>query len=307
VKKILVTGSTGFLGKHFIQYLHKYFPDYFEIVESNTQKLNLLTTNLLAWEWGFNEFDYIFHFAAVTKAGDWCLTHTGEQWLTNQQINTNIIKFWKDYSPRATFIGIGTSCSYGDDWRKDEQNYLTYEPEQSLYTYAYTKRMLYLGLEAMKKQYGMNHCYFVPSTLYGTQFSENDNHFIYDIVRKFYDGVYNNKEVEMWGTGIATRELTWVNDFIELMLKIVFDLPQYHNKIVNIASGQSRMISEYYYYVSKLFNYDFKNIIRNTEKYVGMKDNKLITTIPEVKNFEFKKLEEGLEELVKYYKALKYE
>ena len=189
--KILITGSTGFLGKHFIQYLHKHYSDQFQIVESNTKQYNLLDYNKMQrnnrGDLFSQKFDYIFHFAAVTKAGDWCLTHTGEQWLTNQQINTNIIKFWKEYSPNATFIGIGTSCSYGDNWHKEEKNYLTYEPTPSLYTYAYTKRMLYMGLEAMNKQYGMNYLYFVPSTLYGTQFTETDNHFIYDIIRKVYD------------------------------------------------------------------------------------------------------------------------
>ena len=310
-KKILITGSTGFLGKHFIQYLNKHFPGKFQITESNTKHNSLLHYNSLKRYDGNlpdKNFDYIFHFAAVTKAGDWCLTHTGEQWLTNQQINTNIIRFWKEFCPTAKFIGIGTSCSYGDDWRKDEQNYLTYEPEPSLYTYAYTKRMMYIGLEAMNKQYGMDYCYFVPSTLYGTQFTESDNHFIYDIVRKVYSATYeNNNNIEMWGSGLAKRELTWVDDFIELMLKVVFELPDKHNSIINIASGQEHSIYDYYKNICKIFNCDFTRIEGNKERYTGMKDNKLITTIPEIKTFKFKELENGLEELVKYYKTIKYD
>lgn len=307
MKKILVTGSTGFLGKHFIQFLHKNYPDQFEIFESNTQKNNLLGYSSLLYTFNNISLDYIFHFASYTKAGDWCLKHTGDQWLINQQINTNIVNFWQSYQPQAMFIGIGTSCSYGDDWRKDEQNYLTYEPESSLYTYAYTKRMLYLGLEAMKKQYKMNYCYFVPSTLYGTQFTENDNHFIYDIVRKVYDAKYNyNSDVEMWGNGFAKRELTWVKDFIKLMLEVVFKIPDRHNSIINIASGQEYSIYHYYKHICELFDYPISKIKGNPEKYTGMKYNKLIITLPEIKEFKYKPLEEGLSELVKYYKSFKY-
>ena len=47
------------------------------------------------------KFDYIFHLAAVTKAGDYCLKHKGDQWISNQTINTNILTYWKEKQKQA--------------------------------------------------------------------------------------------------------------------------------------------------------------------------------------------------------------
>lgn len=311
MRNILLTGSTGFLGKHLKSYLQKNYPNT-NIVESNTKKNNLENyNNLQYWigDGGHNnipsKFDYIFHFAAVTKAGDWCLTHQADQWLINQQINTNIIRYWKQFQPQAKFIGIGTSCSYGNDWRRSEENYLTYEPEPSLLTYAYTKRMLYLGLEAMAQQYKMNYLYFVPSTLYGSHFTDNDNHFIYDIIRKTYNAKQNKTDIHMWGDGHQRRELIWVDDFIKIMMNMTSSL-FYNNEIINVGSGDSHAIINYYEIIKNLFKCEGK-IISEPNKYVGMLDNKLCNSFTYVKNFQFSNLQNNLQELIKYYNALKYE
>ncbi len=95
--KILVTGSTGFLGKHFIKFIKSKFENV-EIFESNTKVNNLLDYSSLYSQLKDINFDYIFHFAAHTKAGDWCLSNAGEQWIINQQINTNIITISFSYS-----------------------------------------------------------------------------------------------------------------------------------------------------------------------------------------------------------------
>lgn len=293
MKRILITGSTGFLGKHFIKYIKENHSKSFVIYESNTKENNIIT-DLLKTD---IRYDYIFHFAAFTKAGDWCLSHPGEQWLINQQINTNIIKYWINKCPNAKFVGIGTSCSYGRDCIRTEKNYLKYEPEPSLLTYAYTKRMLYLGLEAAAKQYNLNYLYLVPSTLYGTNFTDDDNHFIYDIIRKIHNAKKHNTNVEMWGLGSQRRELIWVNDFIELMFKIVFD-NNHNNEIINITPSIDYSIQEYYDMVSNLLYFDKNKIIKNTEKYTGMYSNKLESSYSIVNNFQFKDIKQGLKEII---------
>ena len=105
---ILVTGATGYLGRHLVPRLKKLG---FDIHISNTQQANLLSIENLNIFNG-RKFDYIFHLAALAKAGDYCLTHTGEQWEVNQIINSNILKYWCDHQSQAKMICMGTSCSY---------------------------------------------------------------------------------------------------------------------------------------------------------------------------------------------------
>ena len=191
--KVLVTGATGFLGKHLCSKLKERGV---EVHISNTKIANLSKIENL---YIFNniKFDYIFHLAAATKAGDYCLTHQGEQWENNQLLNTNILIYWKDHQPQAKFISMGTSCSYPADLPMTEENYLIGQPGNDLYTYAMTKRMLLVGLKAFQKQYGLRWLCFIPSTLYGPGFEEHDNHFIFDLVRKIYNGRHHDTEVEL--------------------------------------------------------------------------------------------------------------
>lgn len=281
-----------------------YHPNTFEITESNT-KINSLLDFGIDTDFYDPDFDYIFHFAAVTKAGDWCLSHQGEQWLDNQRLNTNVLQFWKEYCPDAEFIAIGTSCSYGNHPYKTEKDYLTHLPESSLLTYAYTKRMLYLGLDALHKQYGMNYMYFIPPTLYGSEFTEKDNHFIYDIIRKVSKAKETGSDIEMWGNGSQRREIVWVNDFISIMCNFAFeDNRKFYNTALNIGSGKEYTMKAYYEKVCKLFEYDASKIKPNEEKYVGMLSNVLTITDPTVSAFKYKPINKGLEELVKYYKSI---
>ena len=48
-------------------------------------------------------------------------------------------------------MSIGTSCAYAPDSKLVEANYLVGTPIDSCCTYAMTKRMLYVGLLALKK------------------------------------------------------------------------------------------------------------------------------------------------------------
>ena len=156
--KVLVTGATGFLGRYLVPSLKDRG---YDVHISNTLQGNLLDIQNLSI-YSEVEFDYIFHLAAVTKAGDYCMTHQGDQWITNQIINTNILRYWAEQQPQAKMVAMGTSCSYSPGIHMKEGNYLLGEPESSLYTYAMTKRMLLMGLQAIQQQYGLKWLYFIP-------------------------------------------------------------------------------------------------------------------------------------------------
>ena len=268
--KVLVTGATGFLGKHLIKKLHKLKWD---VHISNTTNANLNDINNLSI-FDNIKFDYIFHLAVVTKAGDYCLKHPGEQWLKNQIINTNILNYWTYRQPQAKMICMGTSCSYSPDIFMAEENYLLGEPEPSLYTYAMTKRMLLAGLESIQKEYGLKWLYFVPSTLYGPDFELDDNHFIFDFIRNCYNAKFKGKEFVVWGDGKQRRELIFVEDAVDAMISLLDE----QNEVFNLGSGQDNSINEFAEMVCEAFEYDSKLIKHDLTKYVGVKEKKIDTT-----------------------------
>ena len=294
---ILVTGATGFLGKHLVKKLQSLNHNIFIC---NTKIGNLKDLNKLKNHFKTIKFDYIFHLAAVTKAGDYCLKHPGNQWLENQIINTNLLTYWADEQYQAKLICMGTSCSYAPKIFMTEENYLLGEPEPSLYTYAMTKRMLLLGLQAIEKEFGLKWLYFIPSTLYGPGFELDDSHFIFDFIRNCYNAKNHGEKFVVWGDGNQRRELIYVEDAVDAMV----DLLEEENQIFNLGSGQDYSINEFAQKVCEIYDYDFKLVEHDRTKYVGVKEKKIDTTkvISYLKNDYLKApLETGLQKSINYF------
>tara|TARA_R110000751_G_scaffold31094_2_gene79085 strand:+ start:248 stop:1168 length:921 start_codon:yes stop_codon:yes gene_type:complete len=296
--KTLVTGATGFLGNHLVPRLES---SGHQIYICNTKTANLKNLPNLITHYEGVKFDYIFHLAAVTKAGDYCLKHPGTQWIENQIINTNILAYWADHQPNAKMICMGTSCSYAPDIFMKEENYLLGQPEPSLYAYAMTKRMLLLGLQSIEKEFGLKWLYFIPSTLYGPGFELDDNHFIFDFIRNCYNAKNKGEKFVVWGDGEQRRELIYVDDAMDTMMKLI---PE-ENQVFNLGSGEDHSINEFAKMVCKCYDYDEALIEHDLTKYVGVKEKKIDTAkvVSRIPQEEFLKtsLESGLHRSVNYF------
>jgi GDP-L-fucose synthase len=293
---VLITGASGFLGRHLIKHIESLGWEY---SISNTKIANLMDDKNLHI---YNDikFDYIFHLAAHTKAGDYCLYHKGEQFEINQRINSNILKYWRECQPQAKMIAMGTSCSYSPNILMEENNYLIGEPDEGLYTYAMTKRMLLIGLKSYAEQYGLKYMYYIPSTLYGPLFELSDSHFIFDLIKKIHAGKYYDKKIELWGDGYQKRELIYIDDAIKIMLNTL----HMDNNLLNLASGVEYTIKDYAKNICDILDYNDSDIFYDTTKYVGVKSkklnvNKILSLLPD---YKMTPLIDGLNETIKYYK-----
>ena len=162
---VFVTGGGGFLGRCLVPMLKQ---KGYEVDAPSSKQCDLtLPDSLQSWT---KPYDLIFHLAAWTQAGDFCLKHPGEQWVINQKINTHVLAWWQQRQAQAKAILIGTSCAYDPRLPLIEDNYFKGEPIESLYTYAMTKRILWVGALALAKQYGLQAVNFVPSTLCGNYY-----------------------------------------------------------------------------------------------------------------------------------------
>lgn len=249
-------------------------------------------------------YDEIWHLAAWTQAGDFCVHHPGEQWIINQRINTNVLDWWQSRQPQARLIAIGTSCSYAPASKLTEQNYLVGDPIPELYSYAMTKRMLLVGMQALAVQYGLQYVYLVPSTLYGPGYhtDRRQRHFIFDLINKILRGRSFGEPVELWGDGHQKRELVFVKDFVDAALQLATAA---HNDIVNIGSGKEHSIRWYAEKICGLVDYDPAKIVYDTSRYTGVRSKqlsigKLKSLLPE---FEATPIDSALETTVRWFEV----
>ncbi len=270
--RIFITGGGGFLGRHLIAALRAGGHD---VVAPRSAECDLRREDCFA-PWAAQKFDRIWHLAAWTQAGDFCLKHPGEQWVRNQQLNTRVLAWWAEQQPQAKLISIGTSCAYAPGQPLREELYLEGQPIESLFTYAMTKRMLFIGQSSLAKQFGLRHLTVVPSTLYGPEYHTDGRqlHFIFDLIRKIIRGKTHGEPVVLWGDGHQRRELIHVDDFVRAALPLTDGVD---NEVVNIGAGREHTIREFAALICERVGYDPAAIIYDTSRYVGAKSKCLET------------------------------
>ena len=294
---ILVTGATGFLGPVLCRRLEQGGHRVRGVASRDADLRIRGSLDAL----GDRRYGQIWHLAAWTQAGDFCLKHPGEQWVINQLINTHVLEWWQRAQPQAKFISVGTSCSYSPDLPLVEEDYLKGTPIDSLFTYAHTKRMLLVGQMALQKQFGLHWLTLVPSTLYGPGYHADDRqmHFIFDLIRKILLGKLHGEPVILWGDGQQKRELVYVDDFAEAAVRLAADK---QDEIINIGAGEEFTIRHFAQLICREVGYDFAQIQFDTSRYVGARSkclnvDKLRRYLPDLRPVG---LEAGLQATIRW-------
>ena len=295
--RVMVTGGSGFLGTHLRSRLGRLG---WEVFAPGRATVDLCKASDL--EAVRSPFDVVIHLAAWTQAGDWCLAHPGEQWIVNQQINTNVVSWWHERQQGALFVGMGTSCSYAPGSELTEDNYLIGEPTTSLYTYAMTKRMLLQGLMAVSNQYGGRYLYPVPSTLYGPGYHTDGRplHFIFDLVRKILRGRDFGEPVILWGDGFQRRELVHVDDFITNLLAL---MTAEHEGVFNLGAGSDASIRDFAELICGIAGFPSEAITYDASRYVGARSKVLDIGLAthSISPYVNRQLTDGISDLVGWF------
>lgn len=295
---IIVSGASGFLGKHLCLSLEK---DRHALTQLNSKNCDLKHSDSLN---AFNstKYDLIIHLAAWTQAGDFCLLHPAEQWVINQRINTNMLDWWQREQCQAKLVFMGTSCAYAPGSSLREEEYMSGEPIDSLYTYAMTKRMLFQGARSMERQYGLKWLCAVPSTLYGSGYHLDGRqmHFIFDLIRKIIRGKEYGEHVLLWGNGHQRRELVLVDDFARIFQQLI---EREEHGIFNIGAGEEYSIRDFAQMICDAVGYDPSKIEYDTSRYVGAESkclcvDKIKKTLPD---YKLTPLQKGLAQTIDWF------
>jgi GDP-L-fucose synthase len=298
--QILITGGSGFIGRHLAPYLTE---QGHSVTILSSKQCDLTKAGSLE-SFTHPKYDRICHLAAWTQAGEFCLKHGGEQWIVNQQINTNVLAWWQARQSQATLIALGTSVSYNTENDLKEEKYMSGVPSEKFFAYAMSKRMLYAGLVSLSRQFGLTYLYLVPSTLYGPGYHTDgrEMHFIFDLIRKIMRGKLYGEPVVLWGDGYQKRELVYVDDFVKVMVQLV---GKCENELINIGAGEEFTIRYFARLICDIVGYGFGAIQFDTARYVGAKSKCLSTAklkhlLPE---FTLTPLEEGLRKTIAWFRA----
>jgi len=145
------------------------------------------------------------------------------------------------------FVQIGTVCSYPKftpvPFREDDlwNGY----PEETNAPYGLAKKMLLVQGQAYRQQYGFDVIHLIPVNLYGPgdNFDPSSSHVIPALIKKCVDARdAGEDQIDVWGTGSASREFLYVDDAAE---GIVLGAERYDEaEPVNLGVGSEITIRE---------------------------------------------------------------
>ena len=150
----------------------------------------------------------------------------------------------------------------------------------------------------------MNIIYLLPVNLYGPgdNFNPESSHVIPALIRKFVDAVQKDeKQVVVWGTGIASREFLYVADAAE---GIVAAAEKYDKPApVNLGAGKEMTIKELVNLIASLTGFKGQ-VIWDTSKPDGQPRRCLdVTRARDEFGFETKTdFVEGLQKTIEWYR-----
>jgi GDP-L-fucose synthase len=204
--KILVTGSSGFVGSHLLNDIQNY-----QLFCPSKKELDIfLTTPIVIAEYiTTNKITSIIHLAGKVGGLPTNLGHQGEFMYYNLRMGMNILEAAR-MANVSKIVNIGTVCGYHDIGPKPflETNYWLGLPHYSNRGYGMSKRaIVMMGIE-YAIQYNMNVVNLIPINLIGEY--DRSDHVCMDIIRKFENA--NNAPVILWGDGNASRQFCYVKD-----------------------------------------------------------------------------------------------
>lgn len=310
--KILVTGGTGFLGKHVCEKFGEVRKQFPAVFVPSSKMLNLYSRDAIISRLkatNFGENDIILHMAAVC-GGILANKNSPADFLhKNVDMTSNIFHAAKEFGIKRVYT-LGSVCAYPKFCPvpfKEDDLWNGY-PEETNAPYGMSKRLQLLMGQTYRDQYGIGGAHLIPVNLYGENdhFNLINSHVIPALIRKFDNAIDKNlHHVECWGTGEATREFLYAGDAAEVIVKTVttnFDSPL----PINLGTGKDISIKDLAYLIKELTGFT-GDIIFNGAVSDGQPRRMLdVSRAREMLDWTAKtEFREGLRKTIDWYRANK--
>lgn len=303
-KKVCITGATGFIGTHLCTELAKQNLEVlFAPASFNFDLRQPYDIKCMFEHWYPAEFDILINLAANVGGIGYNQNHPYSLFYDNIQIGVNLIHAAIAHKVKK-FVQIGTVCAYPKFTPVPFQEACLWDgyPEETNAPYGIAKRVTLTQLQAARQEYGFNGIYILPTNLYGPgdNFNENQSHVIPALIKKFIEAKRQGlDEVEVWGTGTASRDFLFTKDAISgiMLLAEKYDKPE----PVNLGSGNEVRIMALAHLIQKLTGFE-GTVKWDSSKPDGQPRRGLrIWTAKELGWSPQTSLEDGLKETIEFY------
>ncbi len=251
--RILLTGGTGFLGQNIQENLGQFINQDYSLSVMGSSVYDLRCQHACRKMIQYHNPDVIVHAAGSVGGIGANKENPGKFMYENLIMGTNLIERARiEKIPK--FILLGTVCAYPKHTPVPfiEESLWDGYPEETNAPYGIAKKTLMRLLQAYGEQYGMRGANLIPVNMYGPHdhFNLTSSHVIPALILKFYNAMRNGEnEINIWGTGKASREFLYAPDCVEAIARAIeteVDLNP-----INIGTGKEITINDLVYEIGE--------------------------------------------------------
>jgi GDP-L-fucose synthase len=304
-RRVLLTGGAGFLGQQVCHALTRWAPA--EIFTFRSAQYDLRQLDDVRRVLTDSRPQVVLHLAAVVGGIGANRANPGRFFYDNAIMGLQLMEQSR-LAGVEKFVSLATVCSYPKHasvpFREDDlwNGY----PEETNAPYGLAKKMLLVQAQAYRQQYGFNAITLLPVNLYGPgdNFDPESSHVIPALIRKVLEARdAGRNEVEVWGTGSASREFLFVRD---AATAIALAAEHYNQPAaVNLGSGEEITIRELVSLITDLCGY--RGRVRWNPDYPDGQPRRRLDTSRAEKEFGFRattSLRAGLRETMEWYEKV---
>ena len=247
MKKILITGGSGFIGSHVTEkFLNENYDvgviDLWkspEIKEFEKKFKNLKFYNLSVLEFDkiedvMKKYENIIHLAAILGTSETITTYDVESVIsTNILGTTKILKFAKKLNYRKVLIPTTPDVTW-------------------LNPYKITKQAVERTAQLFNHEYGLNVTCLKLGNIYGSRerwLEANDvnmnSPFNYQkVIPTFIMNSLNNKQIEIYGDGMQKSEYIYVEDVVNSFYLSIESGKNFGTEVIHVGSGNNLSVMD---------------------------------------------------------------
>ena len=244
--KILVTGSSGFLGRQIADTLR--LKPGVEVLAPNRSDLDLSDLNSVRAFWQENRPDVLIHAAAFARGLGGNLAAREAAFIRNEEVVRTALLGALEYGVQSV-IFVGTVAEYAYPYAslpiREEDIHKALPHSGELY-YGLAKRLANPFLEAIRARWGASvvHCYLTNLYGPGDRFDVESGHVVASMLQKIQWAKEQGLDsVALWGSPSTTRDFLYVRAAAKLIAE--HSDQRFDDLLeVNVASGLETTMGE---------------------------------------------------------------
>lgn len=292
--KKLITGGTGLVGSSFKQDENTIAINSFFDLRDNAVVEKLFDTH---------KPEIVVHAAARVGGLKANINYPAEFFVDNVRMNTNVIDNCYKFGVKKLVV-FSSSCIFSEkiEYPFTENNIHEGQPHESMFAYAYSKRMVDIQLKAFNKQYKTRYFSVIPSNVYGPNdnFNLENGTSIPVLIHRCYLAKVNNTPFTVWGTGSSLREYIYSRDIADIVDKLIYEYQD--SSPIIISNKTEYSIRQVVDLIVRLMNFEGDVIWDKTKPEGQLRkptdNSKLIKVIGD---YKFTSLEQGLSETIEWF------